>query len=124
MPTIGSITKTVRINPRDLEVIESLMRDGSTWSGAIHKLCVGVPQINEPEYVHRLKQNGAAYGLSGGELAEKLMDSMDSGKIVYENGEFTCEMEEDISRLRDACHDKGIPVQKAIDTMTQMVRKA
>lgn len=41
MPTIGSITKTIRIAPRDLEVIEGLMKDGTSWSGAIHKLCAG-----------------------------------------------------------------------------------
>lgn len=45
MPTIGSITKTIRINPKDLEIIEGLMEDGTTWSGAIHKLCVGVPVV-------------------------------------------------------------------------------
>ena len=43
MPTIGSVTKTVRIAPRDLEVINGLMADGTSWSGAIHKLCEGVP---------------------------------------------------------------------------------
>lgn len=41
MPTVGSITKTIRINPKDLEIIERLMEDGTSWSGAIHKLCEG-----------------------------------------------------------------------------------
>ena len=44
MPTLGSITKTIRINPKDLEIIEELMKDGTSWSGAIHKLCEGVPK--------------------------------------------------------------------------------
>lgn len=45
MPTLNSITKTIRINPQDLEIIKDLMKDGTTWSGAIHKLCeiVGTP---------------------------------------------------------------------------------
>ena len=49
MPTVGSITKTIRINPRDLEVFEKLMEDGTSWSGAIHKLCEGVPKTEKTE---------------------------------------------------------------------------
>ena len=131
MPTIGSITKTIRINPRDLEVIEGLMEDGTTWSGAIHKLCSGVQNEakgvpTKNECVQRLNLYGAAYGLSGEELADRLMDAMDSGAIFYENGEFRANMEEeyDLSRLKEACHDKGVPIQKAIDNVTQMVRRA
>ena len=123
MPTVGSVTKTIRINPRDLEVIEGLMEDGTTWSGAIHKLCTGVPPT-ESETIHRMKQNGAAYGLSGEELAEKLMDAMDTGEIVYEDGRFRAESKYKMGELLSACHDRGVPVQKVIDTMTQMVMRA
>jgi hypothetical protein len=39
MPTIGSITKTVRINAEDLAVIEKIMaKEMVSWSGAIHYL--------------------------------------------------------------------------------------
>lgn len=127
MPTIGSITKTIRINPRDLEIIEGLMKDGTTWSGAIHKLCMGVPasrsSSEDSEVMHRMKQNGAAYGLSGDELGNRLMDAMDSGAITYEDGEFRAVSEEeyDLSGLKEACHDKGVPIQKMIDKLVQMV---
>lgn len=123
MPTIGSITKTIRINPRDLEVIEGLMADGTTWSGAIHKLCMGVPQIKAetPEYMHRFAQDGAAYGLTGEELALRLLDSMDTGEIVYENGSFRAESEYNFEKFVAACKERGVPVQKMIDKCAQMV---
>lgn len=123
MPTAGSITKTIRINPRDLEIIESLMKDGTTWSGAIHKLCEGVPQTRgeRPEYMHRFAQDGAAYGLTGEELALKLLDSMDAGEIVYENGSFRAESEYNFEKFVAACKERGVPVQKMIDKATQMV---
>ncbi len=123
MPTAGSITKTIRINPRDLEIIEEIMKDGTTWSGAIHRLCEGVPQIKveRPEYEHRLRQNGAPYGLTGEELALKLLDSMDSGEIVYENGSFRAESKYDFEKFITACGERGVPVQKMIDKCAQMV---
>ena len=124
MPTIGSITKTIRINPRDLEIIEGLMKDGTTWSGAIHKLCMGVPVPDttpQGEWIHRMKQNGAAYGMSEEELGIKLMDAMDSGEIVYESGEFRAASGYSLEKLEEACHDKGVPVQKMIDKCAQMV---
>lgn len=120
MPTVGSITKTIRINPRDLEIIEELMKDGTTWSGAIHKLCVGVPHTKS-ESSHRMTQNGAAYGLSGEELALKLLDSMDAGEIVYEDGRFRADSEYDFGKFISACQDKGVPVQKMIDKCAQMI---
>lgn len=136
MPSTRTISKGIRIKNeaaeyfkgkplnRYIECLHESIESGEIEIIDDRIVCTHSKRETVPEYVSRMNVAGAAYGLSGGELAEKLMDSMDSGKIVYENGEFTCEMEEDISRLRDACHDKGIPVQKAIDTMTQMVRKA
>lgn len=122
MPTIGSITKTIRIRPQDLEVMKGLMEDGSSWSEAVHKLCEGVPieQKNVPQ-IQRMNTYGAPYGLSGEELAEKLLDGMDSGKIIYENGEFRAEEEFELSKFKDACQSKGVPIQKMIDKCTQMI---
>lgn len=128
MPTIGSITKTIRINPRDLEVIEGLMEDGTTWSGAIHKLCEGVPSIKPeeveiPKYVSEMGTIGRAYGLSGEEIIKKLIEAMEEGLITYENGTFRAYSEEeyDMSRFKEACMDKGVPIQKMLDKAAQMV---
>lgn len=120
MPTIGSVTKTIRINPRDLEVIEELMRDGTSWSGAIHKLCGGVPNT-ESAVSHRLTQYGAAYGLSGEGLATALMDAMDTGEIVYEDGRFRADSEYNFGKFVEACEQKGLDVQKMVDKCAQMI---
>lgn len=126
MPTLGSITKTIRINPRDLEVIEGLMEDGTTWSGAIHKLCEGVPSIKPkevPSYVGEMDSIGKAYGLSGEEMVEKVIEAMEEGSIIYEGGQFRAYSEEeyDLSRFKEACMDKGVPIQKMLDKAAQMV---
>lgn len=47
MPSVGAITKTIRLNAEDREYIESLMLgENLTWSGAIHKVISerGTPQ--------------------------------------------------------------------------------
>lgn len=42
MPSIGSITKTIRINSTDLAVLDEIMNDsGASWSGAVHILAEG-----------------------------------------------------------------------------------
>lgn len=76
---------------------------------------------NGTEYYHRLTQNGAAYGLSGEELVEKLMDAMDAGEIVYEDGAFRAESRYNFDKFVTACEDKGVPVQKMIDKCAQMI---
>lgn len=145
MPTHGSITKTIRINPRDLEIIEELMKDGTTWSGAIHKLCEGVPQkeakksegvpkdkgnvIQSTEkgsidgvhrYRERMRSDAAPFGMTEEEFANKLLDGVDSGAISYEDGAFVAR-DYDLSRLEEACRIKGVPVEKMIEKVVQMV---
>lgn len=77
------------------------------------------------EYMNRLSVDAAPFGMSGEEFGNKLLDGVDSGAITYENGEFVAQNGDyDLSRLKEACHDKGVPIQKAIDNVTQMVRRA
>jgi len=137
MPTTGSITKTIRINPKDLEVIEELMADGTTWSGAIHKLCEGVPQeVNKkpegvplgnysmtPAVLEEFESAGKAYGMTGNELGRRIMLAMNLGLIFYEDNQFKAYAGEeyDLSKLKEACKEKGVPVQKAIDKAAQLV---
>jgi hypothetical protein len=97
------------------ETIRAMIKDGINY----------VPQNKtteeEPDFMHRLRVNGAAYGLTGEELALKLMNSMDRGEIVYENGSFRAESEYDMSKFESACDDRGVPVQTMLDKCAQMV---
>ena len=137
MPSIGSITKTIRINAEDKVYIEELMDENNlTWSGAVHKLVSerGVPQkkAEESEGVPKKEENipqGLAeikvmlpfYGLNLEEFYERLSAAMNSGTVMYEDGEFKGRSEVDLRRFKEACEDKGVDMQKMVDKMTQMV---
>lgn len=131
-PTSERKDKTVKLRLSE-GLYEEIVKRGNNVSETIREMIKrdivprkeisaqnNVPQKNE-EYLHRLSQNGAAYGLSGERLAEMLMDSMDSGKIIYENGEFRAEEKYDLSKLEEECRIKGVTVEKVIASMTQMV---
>lgn len=148
MPTIGSITKTIRINPKDLEVIERIMEDGTTWSGAIHKLCEGVPIESKPisegvpkeEYERVLKELEAKnnvpqsygelesycsfFGVEIEEFVKQLVEKITSGQIGYEDGEIVTYGDVDLSRFKEVCHDKGVPIEKAIEKCIQMILRS
>ena len=83
MPTLGSITKTIRINPKDLEVIEGLMEDGTSWSGAIHKLCQNA--VNHSNHAD-LEVMCGYLGVSEGEFIRMVSEAVVNGEIVYEDG--------------------------------------
>lgn len=77
----------------------------------------------ENEYEKRLRMNAAPFGMKPEELCLKLLDGMDSGKIIYENGEFRAEERYDLSKLEEECRCKGIPMEKVIASMIQMVER-
>ena len=130
MPTIGSVTKTVRIAPRDLEVINALMADGTSWSGAIHKLCEGVPtKISEKsgltpnKDLEEIDSMAKFFGMDGGELLKGVCDGLMDGNLTVENGKVVGVPEINLDNFKDACHEKGIDLQKALDKATQSIRR-
>lgn len=129
MPTIGSITKTVRIAPRDLEVINGLMEDGTSWSGAIHKLCKGVPtKISETpgltpnKDLEEIESMAKFFGMDGVEFINKVCDGLTDGSLTVEGGKVIGVPEIDLTELEDACHERGISVQEAIDKTVKTLR--
>ena len=129
MPTIGSVTKTVRIAPRDLEVINALMADGTSWSGAIHKLCEGVPtKISEKsgltpnKDLEEIDSMAKFFGMDGGELLKGVCDGLMDGNLTVENGKVVGVPEIDLDNLKEACHERGIGMQEAIDKTVKNLR--
>lgn len=142
MPTIGSVTKTIRINPKDLEVIEGLMKDGTTWSGAIHKLCEGnvphteslktskgvpksspIPSEGVPlsdKLIGQIEYMCSFFKIDAETFLKEVCKGMETGKIGYENGLKTYGTL-DTGRFEEACHDKGVDAEKMLEKATQMV---
>lgn len=130
MPTIGSVTKTVRIAPRDLEVINALMADGTSWSGAIHKLCEGVPtKISEKsgltpnKDLEEIDSMAKFFGMDGGDLLKGVCDGLMDGNLTVENGKVVGVPEVNLDNFKEVCHEKGIDLQKALDKATQSIRR-
>lgn len=133
MPSTRTISKGIRIKNeaaeffkgkplnRYIECLHESIESGEIEIIDDRIVCTHSKKETVPEYVSRMNVAGAAYGLSGGELAEKLMDSMDSGAIILENGEFRAENEYDFEKFISACKDKNVPVQKMIDKCAQMI---
>lgn len=145
MPTIGSITKTIRLNPKDLEVIEGLMKDGTTWSGAIHKLCVGVPVVqsvsqtgvpqNTPEpskgvpsidekVLKDIEVMCSFFGIEVDEFFKELCESLNSGSIFIDDGKIKGETEIDVKGFMEVCHEVNKNPQEMIDKCAAMIRRS
>lgn len=125
MPTVGSVTKTIRINPSDLAVIEGLMADGTSWSGAIHKLCGGVPIKRDAPKNDSLKDIEAMAGLLGmktEELLSAVCEGLNDGSLTVDGGAVRGVPELDLSDFEDACHERGIRPQDALDRTTKTLR--
>lgn len=133
MPTIGSITKTVRINAEDLAVIERIMADEKvSWSGAIHFLVGnrGTPskksQKSEASPNNDLKEVESManfFGLTLNEMLSKICEGLTDGTLTIENGRIVGVPEVDLENFKEACHEKGIDLQKALDKATQSIRR-
>lgn len=137
MPTIGSVTKTIRINPKDLEIIEKLMEDGTTWSGAVHKLCEGIPVKTEvtspkaeksstssrvyPSELDEFLSYAPLFGMSEEEYIKKIKEAIDKGVLMEENGKFVGVSQYNLSVLEEKCRRSGMNVQAVIDKMTKMI---
>lgn len=140
MPTIGSITKTVRINPNDLEVIEGIMKsEGVTWSGAVHTLAEnyqksensegtptkedGCKPLGKPEDIENIRQMGGFFGFDVEGMIHLLSEGLEGGYITVKEGKLAGEIDLNLEDFYDVCHDKGIEPQKAIDKMVSMLWK-
>lgn len=130
MPTIGSVTKTVRIAPRDLELINGLMADGTSWSGAIHKLCEGVPtKISEKtgltpnKDLEEIDSMAKFFGMDVGDLLKGVCAGLMDGNLTVENGKVVGTPDLELENFKEACHDMGVEPQKILDKAAQGVRR-
>lgn len=143
MPTLGSITKTVRINADDLRVFEDIMRrNGLSWSGAVHYLIehMGTHQKQEkilscvPQKSQKEVDVGVPYNpllLLSDELhmpyktfCSEIIRLTDSGELMEERGSMVVhESGLDISEYLTVCKDIGKDAQKCLDGFTDSLMK-
>lgn len=143
MPSQGSITKTIRLNAEDKEIIERIMEEeGVSWSGAIHKVIAegvprrkgvrerectpekDVPQIMSEETRADLEQMCRVSGLTLGRFMEYIRVLFNDGKIYVDGLTVKTRGDYDLRYLVDVCHRLNIDPQEMINKLANsLVRR-
>lgn len=128
MPSIGSITKTVRFYAEDLEKIDGLVSEGMTFSGAVHKLIsensgksTGVP-TKITDIVEEFDEMASCSGISLDDLVNGIFTLLEDGTLMIENGSIVVSSGW-ASEFESACHDLCIPVEKAAEGAIKALKR-
>lgn len=129
MPSIGSITKTVRFYAEDLEQIEGLVAEGMTFSGAVHRLIsensgksVGTPSKIEG-IIGEFDEMASCSGISLDDLVSGLFTLLEDGSITIENGVLSAGTSSWAGEFESVCHDLCIPVEKAAEGAIKALKR-
>lgn len=131
MPTIGSITKTIRISPGDLGVIEGIMKDGTSWSGAVHKLCqnyTGTP-VQKPAFEGKNKDLAEVEGMASlcgctpESLYKQLNEMLEEGGLLINRGKVGIGLPRWVERFIDACNDKCLDAEKIGESAVKAIER-
>lgn len=126
MPTIGSITKTVRINAESRRYLERIMEEnGLTWSGAVNYVCGVVENRQdlmdkavEREIKGKCEENGISthdFFRGINELWKKKKLEIDGYKVVS-LGDY------ELHAFEEACYILNCHPQNVIDRMTAKLK--
>ena len=63
------------------------------------------------------------FGMDGGELLKGVCAGLMDGNLTVENGKVVGIPEVNLDNFKEACHEKGIDLQKALDKATQSIRR-
>ena len=119
MPTIGSVTKTIRFNPTDLGLIESVMRkENTTFNNAVHILINengGTPKKNQPKTdIESIEEMANLMRVPTERLLSDFRELLEDGTLYYSNGKLVNPRYEDFER---ACEGKNI--DKILESMVR-----
>ena len=128
MPSVGSITKTIRLSPIDREYIESLMSErGLTWSGAVHYVISGgtrseeeiVQSLMDRAVYRDIKKKCKANGISTHDFYRGILELWEKGKIEIVDGKVRSNGEWRTKEFETACYKIGKLPQEVIDAVTR-----
>lgn len=151
MPSIGSITKTIRFSLEDRERIERLIEEeGISWSRAVHKLMnegtpekgyqktrqntksadKGTPQ-EKPQYRQDLMDRAVEKdidkmcelsGISTHDFYRGICDMFNDGKIYCEGDKVKSKGEWKLDEFIEVCHEVNVYPQEMIDKIVKGLR--
>ena len=120
-------TIILRINKETRKYLEKKAQ-GETLSSYVRRMIVKekdglqdnvIQNKTVSEADKKIEEDAVVFKLSAEELKLKLIEAVDSGKLMYENGEFTGVGEVDTSRFSGRCKELGMNPQETIDKITQ-----
>lgn len=143
MPSVGAITKTIRLNPEDREKVESLMMgENLSWSGAIHKLISGgstvggTPQRKDckPNQEHRQDLMDRAVerdigemcklsGISTHDFYRGVCEYFTEGQIVIHEGKVKCLGEYDLRDFESVCYRLHTKPKEMLEKLTRSLER-
>ena len=114
MPTIGSVTKTIRFNPSDLELIESVMKkENTTFNNAVHLLINNTKEDKKTD-LESIAEMARLMQVSTEGLLTALNEALEEGTLYYSNGKLVNPRYEEFER---ACGDRNI--DKILESMVR-----
>jgi hypothetical protein len=48
---------------------------------------------------------------------------LEEGELLFDNGDLRVSMPEWVEGIKDACHDKGLPVEKTMENVIKAIEK-
>lgn len=117
MPTIGSVTKTIRFNPSDLGQIEAVMRkENTTFNNAVHLLIEqngGTPKEEKAEKndLDSISEMAQLMRVDVDYLLKLIKDLLENGDLVYSNGKLVNPTYEELEAV---CEEKRINKENLI----------
>lgn len=142
MPTIGSVTKTIRFNPADLGIIEDIMRkEDTTFNNAVHLLISdgvhpkksenmssGTPENDKKTSdagtplpktdLQEIESMASLMFVSTEKLISDIRDMLEEGTLYYSNGKLTNPRYDEFERL---CEAKKKDPDKMIDSLVRQL---
>lgn len=124
MPTIGSATKTIRFNPSDLELIESVMKkENTTFNNAVHILINqkgGIPlQKKEPKTdIESIEEMAALMMVPMDKLLSDIRELLEEGTLYYSDGRLINPRYEDFERI---CEKRKQDIDKTIANVVRQM---
>lgn len=126
------MTKTIRLNAEDAEMVMNLIKaEDLTWSGAIHRLInEGVPskqEIRRTDEEVKMEKDMISmaryFNVSYLELLRKIWNGLHDGFLTIDGDMVVGIPGLQLDELYDACHEAGVDPQRAINKFVKDMRK-
>lgn len=132
MPKLNTTVKAVRIDNDKLAELEQRLAGRSINSWLNEKITefiegkpVKISEKSEASPNNDLKEVESManfFGLTLDKMLSKICEGLTDGTLTIENGKVVGVPEIDLENLKEACHDRGIGMQEAIDKTVKNLR--